>query len=289
VTANVPDDVAAASGTLVFAAGEGTKQVTVDVQGDLAVEPDEAFRLVLADPIASDGRAVLAGEGTLATIVNDDASEPTDTVPPITNAVAAPPPNDAGWNREDVTVTLTATDEGTGVEQIAYRLTGAQTGEDTVIGAQATVQVTADGITTVHYRATDKAGNVETERTLVVRIDRTAPAVSCTVSPSELWPPNHELIPVTVTVEVADGAAGSDGFTLAAVASNEPDDGTGDGATSPDIQGFDVGTSDTAGLLRAERNGNGSGRVYTLTYVGRDRASNQRTCTVTVTVPHDRR
>lgn len=42
-------------------------------------------------------------------------------------------------------------------------------------------------------------------------------------------------------------------------------------------------------LLRAERAGAGTGRVYTLTYAGRDGAGNESTCTTTVTVPHEGR
>jgi len=74
------------------------------------------------------------------------------------------------------------------------------------------------------------------------------------------------------------------------VLEREPDDapGGGDGNTTGDIQGFDVGTSDIAGSLRAERAGTGPGRVYTLTYLGRDQAGDESTCTTTVTVPHDR-
>ena len=40
------------------------------------------------------------------------------------------------------------------------------------------------------------------------------------------------------------------------------------------------------GQLRAERSTSGHGRVYTLTYAGRDVAGNQRTCTTTVSVPN---
>ena len=156
-------------------------------------------------------------------------------------------------------MTLAATDNdgGSGVKQIAYQLTGAQTADATVAGAQASVKITAEGTTTVTYFATDKAGNVETKKTLVVRIDRSAPTVSCTADPSVLWPPNHKLVAINVTVQVDDGSAGAAGFTLTSVTSNEPDDapGGGDGSTTGDIQGFDVGTSDTAGFLRAERDG----------------------------------
>lgn len=175
------------------------------------------------------------------------------------------------------------------MKEITYRLTGAQTAQETVAGGSATIPITAEGATTIAYHATDNAGNAEFERTLVVRIDKTAPVVSCTAGPRVLWPANHTLVPVTVRVKVQDGRSGSSGFTLVSVTSNEPDDapGNGDGATVGDIGGFDLGTSDTAGRLRAERAGTGRGRVYTLTYVGRDAVGNQRTCATTVTVPHD--
>jgi hypothetical protein len=203
VTASVPGDVAPPSGTLVFGPGEHEKHVTVEVQADSEDEADEAFRLALTNLAATGDRPVLRGESTIATIVDDNSS---DTVAPHTTATADPPANDAGWNREDVTVTLTATDEGgLGVEQIAYRLTGAQTEEETVTGAQASAKIAAEGIPTVTYRAADNAGNAEPERTLVIRLDKTAPTVSCTASPHQLWPPNHTLIPVTVAVDVADG------------------------------------------------------------------------------------
>ena len=39
--------------------------------------------------------------------------------------------------------------------------------------------------------------------------------------------------------------------------------------------------------LRAERSGNGSGRVYTIVVEARDRFGNARVSTVAVTVPHN--
>lgn len=48
-----------------------------------------------------------------------------------------------------------------------------------------------------------------------------------------------------------------------------------------------VGTPDTSGRLRAERDGAGGDRVHTLTYGGHDEIGRPIGCTVTVTVPHD--
>jgi uncharacterized delta-60 repeat protein len=114
--------------------------------------------------------------------------------------------------------------------------------------------------------------------------DSTPPTVSCTPVPATIWPPNHKLATIEVTVVVQDDLSGPAGFTLTSVTSNEVDNGVDDGDTIDDIQGFTLGTPDTIGLLRAERSGSGTGRIYTLTYTGLDRAGNstQATCSVMV-------
>lgn len=99
---------------------------------------------------------------------------PTDAVAPSTTASLSPTANAAGWNTTAVTVTLSATDAGRGVEAITYRLGGQET---TVMGDLATLTVFVEGTTAIAFRARDKAGNEEAEKQVVVRIDRTAPAI----------------------------------------------------------------------------------------------------------------
>jgi hypothetical protein len=113
-----------------------------------------------------------------------------------------------------------------------------------------------------------------------VRIDKTPPKQTCAVDRSQLWPPNHKLVPVTASVSARDALSGGGDFTLVSVAANEGD-------AAADIQGFAPGTPSLTGQLRAERSGAGSGRVYTLLYRGQDAAGNSATCTASVTVPHD--
>jgi Calx-beta domain len=63
-SANAPDDYAASSGTLTFAPGELSKQVTVTVAGDTLDEPHETYTLNLSNPFdatIADGR----GAGTI--------------------------------------------------------------------------------------------------------------------------------------------------------------------------------------------------------------------------------
>jgi VCBS repeat-containing protein len=102
-----------------------------------------------------------------------------DKTPPTTVATASPAPNQYGWNNGNVTVTLTATDEtgGSGVRQLYYALTGAQSGSATITGNSVTLKIYSEGTTTLTYYATDNAGNVETIHTLSILIDKTPPQV----------------------------------------------------------------------------------------------------------------
>jgi hypothetical protein len=89
------------------------------------------------------------------------------------------PPNGQGWNSGSVTVTLAAASNAGGckVSSIGYTLSGAQSGSGS-IATGGTVAITAEGETTLTYFATDDAGNAESARTLVVRIDSTPPSLS---------------------------------------------------------------------------------------------------------------
>ena len=58
-------------------------------------------------------------------------------------------------------------------------------------------------------------------------------------------------------------------------------------SNSNDMPGWTIGAPDTAGQLIASRAGNGDGRIYTLTYEGKDVAGNTARCSTIVFVPHD--
>jgi hypothetical protein len=104
-----------------------------------------------------------------------------DVRPPVTTASAAPP---AFWANTDVVVTLSATDTGpvaSGVRKVVFSASGAQViPEARVPGANASLTLSSEGVTTVTFHAEDNAGNVETNRTLIVRIDKTPPVVGYT-------------------------------------------------------------------------------------------------------------
>jgi hypothetical protein len=68
-TAIAPDDYTATSGTITFAAGETTKTVTVQVNGDAIREADETFSVNLANVT---GNATIADAQAIGTVANDD-------------------------------------------------------------------------------------------------------------------------------------------------------------------------------------------------------------------------
>ncbi len=105
-----------------------------------------------------------------------------------------------------------------------------------------------------------------------------------TADPSSLWPPNHRMVNVTVSYDVTDNCPLPPGSCILSVTSNEPVLGHGSGHTSPDWIVLD----DHHVLLRAEREGGGNGRIYTITITCTDSGGNSSIEQVEVTVPHDR-
>ncbi len=156
--------------------------------------------------------------------------------------------------------------------------------------ATGVVNSNVPGTYTRTYTATDAAGNTTTTtRTVIVR-DSSAPTINVTAQSLELWPPNHKYETYTVAslvTSVTDSCNTSLGISavrIASVTSDELDDDPngGDGNTTNDM----VIAADCKSVqLRAERDGNLNGRVYTITLRVTDSAGNTGTATVKVTVP----
>jgi hypothetical protein len=94
-------------------------------------------------------------------------------------------------------------------------------------------------------------------------------------SVDNLWPPNHELWPVKIL-----GVTGNDvSITIDSIYQDEPVDSTGDGEFVPDGQGLGTDTAQ----VRAERDGDGNGRVYHIHFTAtNDGGSCQNEVLVTV-------
>jgi hypothetical protein len=101
------------------------------------------------------------------------------------------------------------------------------------------------------------------------------------VTPNVLWPPDHQLVPVTVSASATDNCDPAPVCRITEVASNEPVDGLGDSDTAPDW----IITGDLTLSLRAERAGSGVGRLYTITVSCADASGNASEAAALVTVP----
>lgn len=97
-----------------------------------------------------------------------------DTEAPVTKVEAL-----AGWTNQNQIITLSATDNETGVANTFYSLNG---GEYT---AGTSVSVDKEGVNKVSFYSVDKVGNTEAAQSIEVKIDRTAP-VTASEAPA-LW------------------------------------------------------------------------------------------------------
>src|SRR6185295_7066544 len=113
-----------------------------------------------------------------------------------------------------------------------------------------------------------------------------------------IWPPNHKMKDVSVNYTATDNCPGPINCVLT-VTSNEPQIGNGNGNGNGHANGNGNGnghnssdwtvTDDHHISLRAERNGGGRGRTYTIAVACTDQHNNTDRDTATVLVPHDLR
>jgi hypothetical protein len=140
------------------------------------------------------------------------------------------------------------------------------------------------GDTLVTLTVTDSHGAKASCSAKITVYDDTPPSItSLTADPNSLWPANHKMVPVSITLSAIDNCSPTVTSKIVNVTSNEPVDGLGDGDTAPDW----LMTGPLTLNLRAERSGTGTGRIYTITIECRDAAGNKATGIVRVKVPHD--
>ena len=98
-----------------------------------------------------------------------------DGIAPTTKISLSGTLGNNGWYVSNVHVALTATDNegGSGVAKTEYSFDGITWNTYT-----APFMVSTEGTTTVYYRSTDEAGNVETTKTEAIKIDKTLPSIT---------------------------------------------------------------------------------------------------------------
>jgi hypothetical protein len=131
-----------------------------------------------------------------------------------------------------------------------------------------------DGTTGVMVVVNDAESAPVTQATVVTVRDTTKPVItSLSVSPSVLSPPNHKMVPVTISVTATDICDPSPKSKIIAVTSNEPRAGQ-----------YQI-TGDLTLNVQSERNGGGNGRIYAIGVQAVDTSGNATTKNVIVTVP----
>jgi hypothetical protein len=143
------------------------------------------------------------------------------------------------------------------------------------IGVSGTVDTCTVGNQALTYTVTDGFNTSTVTRVVKVRDTRPPAITGAAASPSLLWPPDHRLVPVTVTVQVEDACGGAVRCRIVSVSSDEPF------SLLPDW----IITGDLTLKLRAERWPFGNGRTYTIRVQCRDASGNASTTFVKVTVP----
>jgi hypothetical protein len=155
--------------------------------------------------------------------------------------------------------------------------------------ASGTVDVNVPGTYIITYNATDPSGNPAPPMTRTVNVvDSTAPVITLNGNSPVLWPPDHKYQSFSVAdfviaaTDSCNTSLGVSSVVISQVTSDELEDSGGDGHTLNDI----VIAADCKSIqLRAERDGGGDGRVYTITFKVTDSSGNVGTATAQVTVP----
>ena len=152
-----------------------------------------------------------------------------------------------------------------------------------------TSQVTLGlGSHTIELTVDDGNGGTDTDEVVIQVQDSTPPTIEVSVSPIVLWPPNHNYSSIDIAqyvTGVSDNCAilSASDVVITQVSSDEEEDakGGGDGNTTNDI----VITSCSTVDLRAERQGSGNGRVYTISLELDDGSGNIANASLQVQVP----
>jgi hypothetical protein len=165
-----------------------------------------------------------------------------DTSAPVTSPSGA----DDLWHNTSVTVTFSATDDGSGVAYTEYSLDGGAWMRAASVTIAPPRKSSVAEAHTVAYRSADKAGNVESARTVQVKLDTKKP----------------------VTTSVTNPGAGSAAVTLTA-----SDAGAGVAATYVSIDGGAYSTATSIVVT-------GAGR-HTVRFYSTDKAGNAESATST--------
>jgi hypothetical protein len=202
-----------------------------------------------------------------------------------------PPTANAGGNQtvecstaEVTNVVLNATGSSDLDDNLALYswLRGGRAGTEVGFDPVSTVEQSL-GTQTYVLRVIDRVGEADEDSIAVDVVDTTPPVLTCTVAVPVINQTNHNLVTVGLGTTAVDQCEGDLPLTVNVFADEDDEENTGDGHHAPDAKNIAAGSL----RLRAERNGNGDGRVYLIIPEATDSSGNRGFSCCTVTVPHD--
>ena len=206
----------------------------------------------------------------------------TSTAPPTTTSLVTPAEPDGanGWYITPPTVSLSAVSGCAALDRTEVSFDEGETWQ-TYTGP---VTITQEGVTTMQYRSVDVTGNIEPAHSLTFMVDLSGPTVQLTANPTTIWPPNGQMVNVSLF------GTGADSGGLSQVRYVVVDEYLGSYAVEPRVlTGNSANWVDTL-PVEAWRNGRDrDGRVYTVTAIVTDVAGRTSSASVNIVVPHDRR
>lgn len=160
------------------------------------------------------------------------------------------------------------------------------------VGASTTYSCTVPNIATSLTNEACVAGDTPTGLTFsdcdpstveVIAPNQPPDCSGAVASVGTIWPPNHKFVAVDI-LGITDPDGDPVTITIDRIFQDEPVNSLGDGNTAPDAGGIGTGTA----LVRAERSGNGNGRVYGILVIAKDLEGESCRGEVSVRVPHNR-
>lgn len=229
---------------------------------------DVAIGWTASDPesgiVTAPQNTTITGEGagltSTTTVENGFGLSTTATSTPAVNIDRTPPTTGVQgasnqWVNGAVTVSLTPADSLSGVGSTSYSINGGATQNGT------SVVLTAEGVHTIAFSSTDKAGNVETSKTVTVRIDATAPSIVHTFTPSGYdgtWTNVSVLVEFTCTDQGSGVASCASPVTTrdegATTVTGTATDNAGNAATDSAVVRIDKTAPAVEATVRGEKN-----------------------------------
>ncbi len=128
-----------------------------------------------------------------------------DQTAPVTTLSSNGPMGNNNWYTSNVTVTVTPTDNLSGVATTEYSLNGG----DNWLAYSSPFTISTEGTTTVLARTLDNAGNLESPpASMDVNIDKTAPVLTESVNPSLITKKQNQMVNISYNGTAVDLLSG---------------------------------------------------------------------------------